>query len=83
MYTMDALETRLCLHVIASASFMADLLIRSILSVVFHPWGLCYGQSYHLSRRDVRSKRSTDKIIAIALWAHSSHSCQHHEPSGP
>jgi hypothetical protein len=53
MYTMDVLETRLCLHVIANASFMADLLIRSILLVMFHPWGLCCGHSNHLSRRDV------------------------------
>jgi hypothetical protein len=53
MYTMDVLKTRPCLHVIAMTSFMADPLIRSILSVVFHPWGLCRGHLYHLSRRDV------------------------------
>jgi hypothetical protein len=84
MYSMDLPETRLDLHVIPTTSFMAYLLARSILWVVFRNLGAVSRSSkitFHIAGRVIKT-RSSEEDIDVTLLSHSSHSCQRQEPSG-
>lgn len=83
MYTMDLPKTRIDLHMIATTSFMADLLARSILWVVFRLKAVSRSSkiTFHVAGRVIKT-RSPGEDIEVTLLSHSSHSCQRQEPSG-